>query len=80
MSKAIFWAFVLFVIWKLLRRSALKRAQCERHEAAPPPVERMVSCTCCKLYLPEKECMAVDGRFFCSTACRQQFDGAGKGR
>jgi hypothetical protein len=71
MSKVLFWAIVLFVIWRFLRHSALQRRQREAGKEMPRPEERMVACHRCHVYLPEKESLVVDGRFYCSAACTQ---------
>lgn len=71
MSKVLFWAIVLFVVWRFLRHSALQRRQREAEKEMPRPEERMVACHHCQLYLPEKESLVVDGHFYCSAACSQ---------
>lgn len=82
MNKVIFWAIVFFVVWQFLRHSALVRGRHSREESEAHPPERMVACHRCQLYLPEKECVVVDDRFYCSAACHQGpgYGGARKGQ
>lgn len=58
---------IAIVVWRLL----VKRAQ-SRREAAPVerPMQEMVKCCHCGVYLPEAESVVASGRFYCSEAHR----------
>jgi uncharacterized protein len=52
------------IVLLLLFRSLLPRPRTRPRQGSTP--EKMVSCTWCKLYLPESEALHGNGQFFCN--------------
>ncbi|MGE5385554.1 MAG: PP0621 family protein [Betaproteobacteria bacterium] len=65
MKFLLFLALVAIVWWLWNKRSHATTA-----EPAMKPVEEMVRCAHCGVYLPEAESIVADGRRYCSEAHR----------
>lgn len=65
MKLLLFLAFVAIVWWLWRKRSRATTA-----EPAIKPVEQMVRCAQCGVYLPEAESLVAEGRRYCSEAHR----------
>ncbi len=77
MAKWLFWGLVIFIVYRLLRGSARRSdAQAHAHTSPKtPPVQQMVACDHCGVYLPEMESLLEAGQHYCCEAHRR----AGRG-
>jgi uncharacterized protein len=56
------------IVWRVWQKNHASRAE------APPaerPPERMVACTRCGVLMPESDCLADRGSYYCCEAHRQ---------
>lgn len=63
MSKFLLFLLVVGGIWWWRRRGA--GGINHGRPVAPRPVERMVACAHCGVYVPESQALLEDGRYFC---------------
>lgn len=71
MGRLLFFIAIAAVVYLLLRSY---RKDLPKDDApAVPEVEKMVRCAQCGVHLPQSESLAVEGRFFCCAAHRNEF-------
>jgi hypothetical protein len=73
---------LLLAIWvavvlarQLYRTSRLNRTTARnpaRGQGTKLPYTNMVACDTCRTHIPKTEAICLNGRYFCSDACRQQ--------
>lgn len=69
MNKIVLLVLLALVAWWLIKRMRVDDGSEARPRDVPP--EKMVNCAHCGLYLPEKEAVSEDGKFYCCAQHRR---------
>lgn len=81
MSRILFFVFLAFLAWLLIRvlggqRKGPADASSAKVEVPPRPIESMTQCAWCGAHLPASSAIAItDGRTYCSDAHRDAANG-----
>ena len=77
MARILFFVFLVFLAWLLVRVLGAKRGRARTETATPPrPAEAMAQCAWCGAHVPTSHAIVVgDGRTYCSAAHRDAAGG-----
>lgn len=83
MPRILFFLFIAFVVWTIVRMSGSARKRGDRAASPPPeaqpPAEPIVQCAWCGVHIPVGQRLALpDGRGYCSVAHRDAAVTAGR--
>ncbi len=85
MPRILFFVFIAFVVWTVVRMLGTARKRSDRASSAPPAApaiaEPIVQCAWCGVHVPAGQLVALpDGRRYCGDAHRDAARAASAGR
>ncbi len=73
MNRLLIFLFTLGIVWVLGRKylTTLRQRKNQSVSSTTQPIETMVQCTFCGVYIPKPEAIMVDQKVFCCEAHQQ---------